>query len=80
MSHHPLLAALCRAIVDIQIGQVGLDTAHKCTLCYDRLKVDWSRPAPRPAQPTPFSSGPSRSSANRLRKAVARMKETRPAA
>ena len=30
----------------------------KCTLCYDRLRTAWSRPAPRPARPSRSSSAP----------------------
>ena len=41
-------------------GVVDISTldgkAHKCTLCYDRLKGGWSRPVPSPARPIPSSS------------------------
>ena len=34
--------------------------AHKSTLCYDRLKAGWNRPAPNRARPTRSSSASSR--------------------
>ena len=44
--------------------------AHKCTLCYDRQRTAWCRPAPRPVRPQSIQFGPIDELRERARKRV----------